>query len=137
MADRPRNERCDAARGDRRRRVGDPGPARRGPGAGTELALARNRMVRRSGYYARWVYVRVEPSPCVFTHGVEPGTLLALPMAHGEGRFTGAPGRVTALVRAGQVPLRYATPGGEVATAFPDVPNGAEAAAAGICNLRG
>lgn len=106
-------------------------------GGGTELALARNRMTRRSGYYARWVRVRVEPSPCVFTHGVAPGTVLALPVAHGEGRFIGAPGHVASLARAGQVPLRYATAAGEVATAFPDVPNGAEAAAAGICNLRG
>ena len=106
-------------------------------GAGTELALARNRMTRRSGYYARWVRVRVEPSPCVFTHGVAPGTVLALPVAHGEGRFIGAPGRVASLARAGQMPLRYATATGEVATAFPDVPNGAESAAAGICNLRG
>jgi phosphoribosylformylglycinamidine synthase len=106
-------------------------------GGGTELALARNRMERRSGYYARWVHVRVEASPCVFTRGLEPGTLLPLPVAHGEGRFTGAPGRVAALARAGQVPLRYATAAGEIATTFPQLPNGSEAAAAAICNRRG
>ena len=106
-------------------------------GGGVELALARNRMERRAGYYARWVHVRVEASPCVFTHGVEPGTLLPLPVAHAEGRFTGAAGRMAALLRAGQVPLRYATAAGDVARAFPASPNGAEQAAAAVCNARG
>jgi phosphoribosylformylglycinamidine synthase len=110
--------------------VPDDGPVR--------LALARNRMAGRSGYYASWVYVRVEPSPCVFTRGLAPGTLLPLPVAHGEGRFTSAePGLLEKLAQAGQVPLRYATAGGEIATTFPDNPNGAEAAAAGVCNARG
>ena len=106
-------------------------------GAGVELALARNAMERRDGYYSRWVRVRVESSPCVFTHGIEPGTVLPLPMAHGEGRFVGAPGRVAALARAGQVPLRYATAAGGVATRFPELPNGADHAAAAVCNLQG
>jgi phosphoribosylformylglycinamidine synthase len=109
------------------------------PGRGqVELALARNRMPDRGGYYARWVYTRVEASPCVFTRGLEPGTVLPLPVAHGEGRFVGGePGRLAALARAGQVPLRYATPAGEPAQGFPDNPNGAEEAAAAVCNARG
>jgi len=106
-------------------------------GGGVELALARNRMAGRTGYYARWVRVRVEPSPCAFTHALDPGTVLPLPMAHGEGRFTGAAGRMTALVRAGQVPLRYCGADGAIATAFPDLPNGSEQAAAAVCNARG
>jgi phosphoribosylformylglycinamidine synthase I len=102
------------------------------------LALARNRMTGRSGYYASWVYVRVEPSPCVFTRGVPPGTLLPLPMAHGEGRFTSAePELIEQLAGNGQVPLRYATADGEPADAFPANPNGAERAAAGVCNRNG
>jgi phosphoribosylformylglycinamidine synthase len=105
-------------------------------GAGVELALARNRMPRRSGYYTRWIYVRVEPSSCVFTRGLE-GRLLPLVVAHGEGRFVGAPGRMEALARAGQTPLRYATADGEIAREFPDLPNGAEASAAAVSNARG
>jgi phosphoribosylformylglycinamidine synthase len=102
------------------------------------LALARNRMAGRSGYYASWVYVRVEPSSCVFTRRLPPGTLLPLPVAHAEGRFTSAePGLVEQLAGAGQVPLRYATVDGEPAGAFPANPNGAEAAAAAVCNRRG
>jgi phosphoribosylformylglycinamidine synthase len=107
-------------------------------GSGVELALARNHMPDRVGYYARWIYAKVESSPCLFTRGLEPGTLLPLPVAHGEGRFTARePGRVDALARAGQVPLCYATSDGATARAFPANPNGAEAAAAAVCNGQG
>ena len=40
-------------------------------GSGVELALARNRMRGRTGYFSRWVYTRVEPSPCVFTRALD------------------------------------------------------------------
>ena len=105
---------------------------------GVELALARNRMPDRSGYYARWVCTRVESSPCLFTRTLAPGSLLPLPVAHGEGRFTARePGRVESLLNSGQVPLRYADGDGTPADEFPGNPNGAEAAAAAVCNRRG
>jgi len=104
-------------------------------GTGVDLALARNHMPDRSGYYARWVTTRAESSRCVFTRTLPPGTLLPLPVAHGEGRFTSREaGRMAALARAGQIPLRYATLQGEIADGFPDNPNGAEEAAAAVCN---
>ena len=106
-------------------------------GSGVELALARNRMRGRTGYFSRWVYTRVEPSPCVFTRALEPGTVLPLPVAHAEGRFVGSPGRMPALVRAGQTPLRYARHDGTLATGFPEHPNGAEESVAAVCNPRG
>jgi len=107
-------------------------------GGGIELALARNRMPQRGGYYTRWVHCRVEESVCVFTRGLEPGTLLPMPMAHAEGRFTSAKrGTLARLARAGRLPLVYATPEGEVAEDFPENPNGAEGAAAAVCNERG
>jgi phosphoribosylformylglycinamidine synthase len=107
-------------------------------GGAVSLALARNRMADRGGYYARWIHVRVEESPCIFTRHLEPGTVVPLPIAHGEGRFTCAdPNRMETLVREGQVPLRYATVSGGVAESFPDNPNGAEQAAAAVCNRRG
>jgi phosphoribosylformylglycinamidine synthase len=106
-------------------------------GSSVELALARNRMPGRSGYYTRWVYLRVEASPCVFTRGLPPGTLIPLPAAHGEGRFVGPPGRLGALERSGQTPLRYAAADGSDAARFPDNPNGSEGAVAAVCNSRG
>jgi phosphoribosylformylglycinamidine synthase subunit PurQ / glutaminase len=108
-----------------------------GPRA-VDLALARNRMEARAGYYSCWVTVRVEASPCVFTRHLRPGTLLPLPVAHGEGRFTARSGaRAAALSRAGQTPLRYATADGQLARRFPDNPNGSQAAIAAVCNARG
>ena len=107
-------------------------------GGVVELALARNHMLDRGGYYARWIYVRIEPSPCLFTRGIPPGTVVPLPVAHGEGRFMSRdPDRMPALARQGQVPLRYASLAGEPADAFPLNPNGAEQAAAAVCNARG
>jgi phosphoribosylformylglycinamidine synthase len=124
-----------------------PGPADDGGAATTgrvpaggsvEVALARNRMPERDGYYTRWVRCRVEDSPCVFTRSLEPGTVLPLPVAHGEGRFVAAKkGRLEELAARGQAPLRYASADGGVAEAFPSNPNGAEAAVAGLCNARG
>jgi phosphoribosylformylglycinamidine synthase I len=109
------------------------------PGGGAvELALARNRMPERSGYFARWSYVRVEPSRCVFTCALEPGEVLPMPMAHGEGRFTSRSAKtIEALVRAEQTPLRYATAAGVPATGFPDNPSGSELAVAAVANAAG
>ena len=109
------------------------------PGGGkVELALARNRMPDRTGYHARWIYVRAEESPCIFTRGLSAETVLPLPVAHAEGRFTAAePGRFAGLARAGQLPLRYVKSTGEPAEGFPDTPNGAELDAAAVCNARG
>jgi phosphoribosylformylglycinamidine synthase subunit PurQ / glutaminase len=109
------------------------------PGGGEiALALARNRMPDRAGYLARWVMTRVETSPCVFTHALAPGTLLPLPIAHGEGRFVAAdPARLAALLAAGQVPLRYAGADGGPALDYPDNPNGSGVAAAAVCDPSG
>jgi phosphoribosylformylglycinamidine synthase len=107
-------------------------------GRGVALALARNRMPDREGYQSRWVRCRVEESACVFTRRLEPGTVLALPVAHGEGRFTAADSAVMPdLLAAGQVPLRYVDAAGEPATSWPDNPNGSEVAAAAVTNARG
>lgn len=107
-------------------------------GPGISLALARNRMPGRTGYYTRWSAVRVEASSCVFTRHLDPGSVLPMPVAHGEGRFTSRdPDRIGALVAAGQTPLRYADSGGSPAQHFPDNPNGSELAVAAVCNEAG
>ncbi len=109
------------------------------PGGGlVELALARNRMPDRTGYLARWVECRIEPSACVFTRGLPAGTVLPLPVAHGEGRFTSArAGFLAELHARGQVPLRYVDARGEPTQEYPANPNGSEHAAAAVCNVRG
>jgi len=109
------------------------------PGAGSvELALAANRMPDRTGYHARWIRVRIEAGPCVFTRHLARGTVVPMPVAHGEGRFTARePGALAALIADGRAPLRYAAEDGSVAESFPDNPNGSELAVAGVCNAAG
>jgi hypothetical protein len=60
-------------------------------------------------------------------------------MAHGEGRFTTrGTGRLETLAALGQVPFTYAAHDGSgPARGWPDNPNGAEANAAGVTNVRG
>jgi phosphoribosylformylglycinamidine synthase len=102
------------------------------------LALARNQMDGREGYYSRWIYVRAEESPCVFLAALEPGSVLPMPVAHGEGRFASKDsGRMAALVRDGQAPFRYSDAEGRLAAGFPDNPNGSPLAIAGVCNAAG
>jgi phosphoribosylformylglycinamidine synthase subunit PurQ / glutaminase len=103
-----------------------------------QLALARNRMPERTGYFSHWCHVRVESSHCVFTRKLEAGTVLAMPMAHGEGRFTSrTPGLLERLVSGGRTPFRYVTVAGELATTHPDNPSGSELAIAAVCNSAG
>jgi phosphoribosylformylglycinamidine (FGAM) synthase-like amidotransferase family enzyme len=95
-------------------------------------------MPDRTGYQSRWVHCRVEESACLFTRGLPAGTVLPLPVAHGEGRFTSArAGFVAELHARGQVPLRYVDARGGPALEFPDNPNGSEHAAAAVSNARG
>jgi phosphoribosylformylglycinamidine synthase len=102
------------------------------------LALARNRMEGRSGYYARWVQLRVEASACVFTSTLSAGDVLPMPVAHGEGRFAARePKRLAELAARGQAPLRYAGEAGGIAEDFPDNPNGSPLGIAAVCNARG
>lgn len=104
------------------------------------LALAPNRMEGRSGYYCRWVYLKVEKSgrETAFTSRFEQGMIVPVPMAHGEGRFTMRdPDDFEALIEEGQVPLRYCHADGGPAEGFPDNPNGALGDAAAVSNPAG
>ena len=61
-----------------------------------------------------------------------------VPVAHGEGNFRcQADWILRGLEQAGQVVLRYADADGRPAAAFPDNPNGSQAAVAGICDPTG
>ena len=115
-------------------------------------ALAPNRMPDRAGYYAHWVWCRVEETACVFTQAYAPGEIVPLPMAHGEGRFVTHPPRLWEEVeRTRRVPFRYhareelpgaTRPTGDAArwqprVPFPDNPNGSFGDAAALSNARG
>ena len=78
------------------------------------------------------VTTRVEVPDSPFTHGLPEGSLLRLPIAHGEGCFYADPETLRKLNEDRQVILRYADSRGR---AVPEAnPNGSIENIAGICN---
>jgi len=92
-------------------------------------ALVRNRSLR---FVCEMVTTRVEVPDSPFTHGLPEGSLLRLPIAHGEGCFFADPETLHKLNDDRQVILRYADSLGRV---VPEAnPNGSIENIAGICN---
>lgn len=82
----------------------------------------------------RWVYLRADSDKCVF---VPKGEILALPIAHGEGKFVTKDEEVlTRLKNDDQVALRYVNQAGEPGQ-YPVNPNGSVDDIAGICDTTG
>ena len=95
-------------------------------------ALVRNRSLR---FVCDLVTLRVEVPDSAFTHGCPQGSLLRLPLAHGEGCFFADHTTITELNQNRQVILRYADNRGRVT---PEAnPNGSIENIAGICNRAG
>lgn len=105
-----------------------------------EMALAPNRAPRRQGYLCRWVWVRAGEGPgrAAFASSIESGSVVPLPMAHGEGRFETADPDVRRVIEAeGLALFRHVTVDGTPARDYPDDPNGAMLQASGITNRAG
>jgi phosphoribosylformylglycinamidine synthase len=95
-------------------------------------ALVRNQSLR---FVCDMVITRVEVPDSPFTHGFPEGTLLCLPVAHGEGRFFADPETLRELNAQRRVILRYADSRGRI---VPEAnPNGSLENIAGICNREG
>jgi len=92
-------------------------------------ALVRNRDQR---FICEMSTCRVEVTSSPFTIGIAEGTLLRLPIAHGEGCYFADPATLRDLNRNSQVMLRYVDANGE-RTASAN-PNGSLENIAGICN---
>ncbi len=86
-------------------------------------ALLRNEDLR---FVHRWVTSRVESSATPFTAAIPAGTLLRMPVAHGEGRYFNDDATLDVLERDGQVVFRYL-----------DNPNGSLRDICGVSNARG
>jgi len=98
-------------------------------------ALLRNASLRFAG---QEVMIAAERSDTPFTHLVDAGRPLRMPVAHGEGRFYADEATLDALEREGQVLFRYVDASG--ARAGPDDlanPNGSLRAIAGVLNAAG
>jgi phosphoribosylformylglycinamidine synthase subunit PurQ / glutaminase len=95
-------------------------------------ALVRNRSLR---FVCDMVTTRVEVPDSAFTHGYPEGTLLRLPIAHGEGCYFADEATLRELNEHRQVILRYANEDGQIDPAAN--PNGSIENIAGICSREG
>jgi phosphoribosylformylglycinamidine synthase len=102
-----------------------------------ETGLLPGALVRNQGlnFICDFVHVRVERSASPFTSRARAGSVLRLPIKHGEGAYFARPDELATLEREGRVLLRYCDPQGHV-TAEAN-PNGSLANVAGVCNARG
>jgi phosphoribosylformylglycinamidine synthase len=81
------------------------------------------------------VTLRVEVPDSLFTHNIPDGTLLRMPIAHGEGCYFADPETLHELNQNRQVIMRYADNRGRI---VPEAnPNGSVENIAGICNREG
>jgi len=92
-------------------------------------AMLRNRSVK---FLSRPVHVRVERDDTVATAGLAVGTVLTMPIAHGEGNFHLPEDELDRLFGEGQVVFRYTTRDGRLEET--SNPNGSARAVAGVCN---
>jgi phosphoribosylformylglycinamidine synthase subunit PurQ / glutaminase len=99
-----------------------------------EAGLLEGAMLRNAGlkFVCEHVSVRVERTDTPFTSRCEPGQVLRLPVAHGEGNYYAPPDVLGRLEADGQIVFRYATPEGVVSEAAN--PNGSVRNVAGLCN---
>lgn len=101
------------------------------PQSGVEEPLATLAANAGGSFECRWVELVAEPtSRCAFTRSIE--RPIAVPVAHGEGRFVVRDAATLAVLKAsGQIALRYS------ATSYPANPNGSDDDIAGVCNPQG
>lgn len=104
-----------------------------------QAALATNIL----GYRCMWVHVRHENhGKCIFTKDIKKGKVIAIPVAHGEGRFIFEREKEREYLRKlydeDQLVFRYCSEAGSPAEGkFPINPNGAFHDIAGVCDSTG
>ncbi|WP_028768624.1 phosphoribosylformylglycinamidine synthase [Shewanella fidelis] len=103
---------------------------------GTELwpHFVRNRSER---FEARFSLVEVQKSPSLFFQGME-GSRMPIAVSHGEGRAEFASAQALAAAEAsGTVALRYVDGNGQIATKYPQNPNGSPNAITALSSTDG
>ncbi len=102
----------------------------------TEAGLLPGALLRNASleFVCDWVFVRVERTDTPWTSRLASGTVLRLPIAHGDGRYYVDERTLAELERTGQVVFRYVDADGRV-TAEAN-PNGSVANIAGVCNAQ-
>jgi len=95
-------------------------------------AMLRNKSLQ---FHCQWLHVRVESNHTVWTSNTNPGSVLRLPIANGEGAFFSDEETLDRLEANGQVIFRYCNADGAVDDA--SNVNGSARSIAGISNERG
>jgi phosphoribosylformylglycinamidine synthase len=77
-----------------------------------ESGLLPGAMLHNEGiqFRCRWVHVRVETDATAFTRGCAAGSVLRLPIAHGEGSYHASPRELARLQADGRIVFRYWLP---------------------------
>ncbi|HLV25079.1 MAG TPA: phosphoribosylformylglycinamidine synthase subunit PurQ [Gemmatimonadales bacterium] len=99
-----------------------------------EAGLLPGALMRNVGlsFISESVGLRVENTDTMYTHRYEPGQVLQIPIAHGEGRFTADKATLDRLEGEGRVIFRYVDANGNPTSA--GNPNGSMRNIAGILN---
>ncbi|MBE0608324.1 MAG: phosphoribosylformylglycinamidine synthase subunit PurQ [Dehalococcoidia bacterium] len=95
-------------------------------------ALIRNQSLQ---FRCEWTYLRREGGSTPWADGIPDGTVLHVPISHGEGNYFADPETLNELELRGRVVFRYCDAAGEVTSAAN--PNGSARNIAGIINARG
>lgn len=95
-------------------------------------ALIRNQSLQ---FRCEWTYLRREGGSTPWADGIPDGTVLHVPISHGEGNYFADPETLNELELRGRVVFRYCDAAGEVTPAAN--PNGSARNIAGIINARG
>jgi phosphoribosylformylglycinamidine synthase len=95
-------------------------------------ALLRNASLK---FVCEVVQLRVETTDTMFTNRYERGSVLRIPIAHGDGRYTADPETLNTLESEGRVVFRYVGGPGDADEWWS--PNGSMRAIAGIVNEEG
>jgi phosphoribosylformylglycinamidine synthase len=100
-----------------------------------EAGLLPGALVRNASltYLSRPVDVRIERTSTPFTADFAAGTVIRIPIGHGEGRFVGPESELDRIEALGQVVMRYVGVGGDV----PANPNGSARDIAAVCSPAG
>ncbi len=95
-------------------------------------ALLRNRDLR---FVCRHVFIRTENNATIFTSGLQPGQVLRIPVAHGEGNYFINPDGLKELQDNDRIVFRYCGANGGIEEKYN--PNGSLDNIAGIINRTG
>lgn len=103
----------------------------------TEAGLLPGALLRNNSmeFHCGWVHVQVQGMESPFMATYQPGQVLRMPIAHGDGNYVVDPETLSRMRENGQILLRYCDAQGDVAQDAN--PNGSVDNIAGICNEAG